>query len=127
MKSSMLRCVLIAAALLLPAAAWADNEPAQARHLLSSLLEAVAAEDYQQFRALGTEDFQTGIPEEEFNRVTDVIAERVEQGYEADYLTHLNQQGYRVEIWKISFADGGDDTLARLVVFEGKAAGFLLQ
>lgn len=126
MKSSMLRCVLIAA-VLLPTAAWADNEPAEARHLLSSLLSAVAEEDYPQFRALGTEDFRAGIPEAEFNRVTDAMAERVEQGYEADYLTHLNQQGYRVEIWKISFADGGDDTLARLVVFEGKAAGFLLQ
>ena len=126
MKSSMLRCVLLAA-VLLPMTAWADNEPAEAGHLLSSLLSAVAEEDYPQFRALGTEDFQAGIPEAEFNRVTDAMAERVEQGYEADYLTHLNQQGYRVEIWKISFADGGDDTLARLVVFEGKAAGFLLQ
>ena len=126
MKSSMLRCALIAA-VLLPIAAWADNEPPEARHLLSSLLSAVAAEDYQQFSALGTKDFQAGIPEAEFDRVTDAMTERVEQGYEADYLTHLNQQGYRVEIWKISFADGGDDTLARLVVFEGKAAGFLLQ
>lgn len=126
MKPSMLRCALIAA-MLLPTAAWAENEPAEARHLLSNLLSAVAAENYQQFRALGTEDFQAGIPEAEFNRVTDVMAERVEQGYEADYLTHLNQQGYRVEIWKISFADDSDDTLARLVVFEGKAAGFLLQ
>ncbi|WP_285274961.1 hypothetical protein [Halopseudomonas bauzanensis] len=126
MKSSMLRCALIAA-VLLPTAAWADNEPPEARHLLSRLLSAVAEEDYQQFSALGTEDFQAGIPEAELDRVTDAMTERVEQGYEADYLTHLNQQGYRVEIWKISFADGGDDTLARLVVFEGKAAGFLLQ
>lgn len=127
MHSTLLRYAVIVAALLLPVAAWADNEPAQARQLLSSLLTTVAEEDYQAFRTLGTADFQAAIPEAEFNRVVDAMAERVQQGYEADYLTHLNQQGYRVEIWKISFADGGDDTLARLVVFEGKAAGFLLQ
>lgn len=126
MHSTLMRYAFIIA-FLLPATAWAGNEPAQARQLLSSLLTAVAEENYQAFRALGTADFQAAIPDAEFNRVADVMAERVRQGYEADYLTHLNQQGYRVEIWKISFADGGDDILARLVVFEGKAAGFLLQ
>lgn len=124
----MIRLTLIATAtLIFSMGAWADNEPAPARQILADLLTAVASQDYERFIGQGTDEFQASIPETQFGRVTAVMAERIDQGYQAQYLTHLNQQGYRVDIWKISFADDGDDTLARLVVVEGKAAGFLLQ
>lgn len=127
MHLSMSRCVLLAASLLLSFGSVADSEPAPARQMLAQLLETVANQDYQQFMQLGTSEFQAGISQDQFDQVAQIVGARIEQGYQAQYLTSLQQQGYRVDLWKISFADGGDDSLARVVLEGERAAGFLLQ
>lgn len=127
MHLSMSRCVLLAAGLLLSFGSVADSEPAPARQMLTQLLETVANQDYQQFMQLGTSEFQAGISRDQFDQVAQIVGARIEQGYQAQYLTSLQQQGYRVDLWKISFADGGDDSLARVVLEGERAAGFLLQ
>lgn len=127
MHLSMSRCVLLAAGLLLSFGSVADSEPAPARQMLTQLLETVANQDYQQFMQLGTSEFQAGISQDQFDQVAQIVGARIEQGYQAQYLTSLQQQGYRVDLWKISFADGGDDSLARVVLEGERAAGFLLQ
>ena len=127
MPLSMSRYVLLAAGLLLSLGSVADSEPAPARQMLSQLLETVANQDYQQFMQLGTSEFQAGISQEQFDQVAQIVGTRIEQGYQAQYLTSLQQQGYRVDLWKISFTDGGDDSLARVVLEGERAAGFLLQ
>ncbi|WP_221627380.1 hypothetical protein [Halopseudomonas xiamenensis] len=127
MHLSMSRCVLLAASLLLSFGSVADSEPAPARQMLAQLLETVANQDYQQFMQLGTSEFQAGISQDQFGQVAQIVGARIEQGYQAQYLTSLQQQGYRVDLWKISFADGGDDSLARVVLEGERAAGFLLQ
>jgi len=127
MSLSMSRYVLLAAGLLLSLGSVADSEPAPARQMLSQLLETVANQDYQQFMQLGTSEFQAGISQEQFDQVAQIVGTRIEQGYQAQYLTSLQQQGYRVDLWKISFTDGGDDSLARVVLEGERAAGFLLQ
>ncbi len=127
MHLSMSRCVLLAASLLLSFGSVADSEPAPARQMLAQLLETVANQDYQQFMQLGTSEFQAGISQDQFDQVAQIVGARIEQGYQAQYLTSLQQQGYRVDLWKISFSDGGDDSLARVVLEGERAAGFLLQ
>lgn len=127
MHLSMSRCVLLAAGLLLSFGSVADSEPAPARQMLTQLLETVANQDYQQFMQLGTSEFQAGISQDQFDQVAQIVGARIEQGYQAQYLTSLQQQGYRVDLWKISFSDGGDDSLARVVLEGERAAGFLLQ
>ncbi|PRB84370.1 hypothetical protein [Pseudomonas sp. MYb185] len=121
------RYVLLTAGLLLSFGSVADSEPAPARQMLSQLMGAIASQDYQQFMQLGNDEFQAGISQPQFDEVAQVVGMRVEQGYQAQYLTSLQQQGYRVDLWKISFTDGGDDSLARLVLDGERAAGFLLQ
>lgn len=127
MHLSMSRRVLLAAGLLLSFGSVADSEPAPARQMLTQLLETVANQDYQQFMQLGTSEFQAGISQDQFDQVAQIVGARIEQGYQAQYLTSLQQQGYRVDLWKISFSDGGDDSLARVVLEGERAAGFLLQ
>jgi hypothetical protein len=51
----------------------------------------------------------------------------MKKGYECVRLGELTQQGCRVLLWKLAYKDGGDDTLAKLVLKDGKVAGFWLQ
>ena len=43
------------------------------------------------------------------------------------YLCQLKQAGYQVHLWKMTFKDDSDDQIARLVLKDGKVAGFFLQ
>ena len=60
-------------------------------------------------------------------RVSKELEPRAKQGYDAQYLGELNQNGYKVHLWRLRFKDGGDDALATLGVKDGKAGKFLLQ
>ena len=59
--------------------------------------------------------------------VSNQLAPRMKKGYECSYLGDLKQQGFHVLLWKLMFKDGGDDTLAKLALKDGKVAGFWLQ
>jgi hypothetical protein len=60
-------------------------------------------------------------------RVSEELAPRAKQGYDARYFGELNRKGYQVHVWRLVFKDGGDDVLATLSVKDGKAGNFLLQ
>jgi hypothetical protein len=51
----------------------------------------------------------------------------MKKGYTCSRLEELTQQGGRVLLWKLTYKDGGDDTLAKLVLEDRKVAGFWLQ
>jgi hypothetical protein len=51
----------------------------------------------------------------------------MKKGYETTYMGALSQQNCQVYLWKLIYKDGGDDTLAKLAVQDGKVAGFWLQ
>ena len=59
--------------------------------------------------------------------MADQVGGLVLGGYKATYLTELNLQGNRMLIWKISYEKKGNDMLAKLVMIDGKVAGFWLQ
>jgi hypothetical protein len=62
-----------------------------------------------------------------FEGVSTLLSPRMKKGYDTAYLGQLKQQGCQVYLWKLVFKDGGDDTLAKLVLKDGKVAGFWLQ
>jgi hypothetical protein len=75
----------------------------------------------------GTPEVKAGLTKQMLEGVSAMMAPRMKKGYGVTYLGELKQQGCRVYLWKLTYKDGGDDTLARLTLKEGKVAGFLLQ
>jgi hypothetical protein len=97
------------------------------RAVLDKLLKATEANDYYSFVADGTDVFKTALTQQMFNGVSGQLSPRMKKGYQCSYLGELRQQGCQVLIWKLVFKDGGDDTLAKLVLKDEKVAGFWLQ
>jgi hypothetical protein len=103
-------------------------EPAESgRPVLDKLLKATEANDYDSFVADGTDIFKAALTKQMLQGVSAQLSPRMKKGYQCSYLGELNQQGCRVLLWKLAFKDGGDDTLAKLVLKDGKVAGFWLQ
>jgi hypothetical protein len=105
----------------------AGNAAESARPILDKLLRAVEANDYASFVADGTDAVKAGLTKPMLEGVSAQLAPRMTKGYETSYLGELKQQGCQVHLWKLAYKDGGDDTLAKLVIQDGKVAGFWLQ
>ena len=104
----------------------ATNGPTTER-TLDTLLTAIATNNYDILVANAAPALKTRITKETFAQVTTQLSPRLKKGYKPQYLGSLKQQGVEVFLWKITFQDGGDDMLARLVIQEGKVAGFWFQ
>jgi hypothetical protein len=105
----------------------AENTAAPGPAVLEKLLKAVEDNDYNSFVADGNDAFKAGITKQLLQGVSGLFAPRLKKGYECSYLGQLKQQGHTVLLWKITFKDGGDDTLAKLGMKDEKVAGFWLQ
>ena len=112
---------------LLASACLAAGPEESARPVLDKLLKAVEANDYDSFVADGTAEVKAALTKQMLEGVSAQMAPRMKKGYEAKYLGELKQSGCKVYLWKLAYKDGGDDTLARLTLKDGKVAGFLLQ
>ena len=104
----------------------ATNGPSTER-TLDTLLTAIATNNYDALVANAAPALKTRITKETFTQVTTQLSPRLKKGYKPQYLGSLKQQGVEVFLWKITFQDGGDDMLARLVIQEDKVAGFWFQ
>ena len=104
----------------------ATNGPSTER-TLDTLLTAIATNNYDILVANAAPALKTRITKETFAQVTTQLSPRLKKGYKPQYLGSLKQQGAEVFLWKITFQDGGDDMLARLVIQENKVAGFWFQ
>ncbi len=124
-KLMMLACAFA----LLTGMAWATaaDDETDATRILKRLLGAVEASDHDSFVADGNAVFKAGITKQMFGGISTQISPRMKKGYDTTYLGQLKQQGCQVYLWKLEFKDAGDDTLAKLVLKDGKVAGFWLQ
>jgi hypothetical protein len=82
---------------------------------------------YASFVSAGTDEFKANYVQDSFDLLRDFAASRLAQGYDATYLGTLNLRGYAVFLWKVTYADGGDDSLVSLSAQNGYVAGFLVQ
>ena len=105
----------------------AATESPSTERTLDALLTAVATNNYDVLVANAAPALKTRITKETFTQVTTQLSPRLKKGYKPQYLGSLKQQGVEVFLWKITFLDGGDDMLARLVIQENKVAGFWFQ
>lgn len=95
--------------------------------VLEKQLTAIQKNDYNLFMANSTEKFKSLSPKA-FEGVVEEMSKKLASGHESVFLTTLNQDGYFVYLWKITYKDKSDDNLSRLIIDkENKISGFWIQ
>jgi hypothetical protein len=110
----------------IPFLSAATNGPST-EGMLNTLLAAIVTHNYDVLIANAAPALKTRITKETFEQVSTQLSPRLKGGYKPQYLGSLRQQGVEIFLWKITFQDGGDDLLARLVIQENRVAGFWFQ
>ena len=100
---------------------------AAARTMFDRLLRAIEASDRASFVAEATDPFRQAMTQGALTAMNRQLGPRLRKGHQASYLCDLRQQGLKVHLWKVTFQDGGDDVVVRIVLKDGKLAGFFLQ
>ena len=92
----------------------------------STLLAATAADDYDQFVSVADDTFRRSITPTTFHSISQSLGPRMQRGCTPTYLGQLRQNGAGVSLWRLAFADGGDDRLARMSMSQNRVDGFLI-
>jgi hypothetical protein len=94
---------------------------------LKRMLSALQSGSYDDFLWDAEPPFREALKRTTFDAVAAQVSPRLKGGYTLSYLGTLNQVGYAVSLWKITFKDGGDDVLAKVSTKDGRVGGFFLQ
>ncbi len=124
-NSMALMAVVTALGVSVPAWAASDSEPPD-EQLVHDLLDSLMEDDYDRFVTYVTPEFMT-IAARDFAYISTHLSPRLEKGYDVEYFGMLQQLGYDISVWKISFSDNFGDMLATMNLQGGKVAGFHLQ
>ncbi|MFB2772745.1 hypothetical protein ACE1AT_26255 [Pelatocladus sp. BLCC-F211] len=100
--------------------------PQNVINCFQTILNAIAAGDYELFTTVGDSGYKEGITKQMFESVSEQLAPRMKEGYSITYLCRLKQSQYQVYLWKLSFEDGGDEFVGRMVMNADKVAGILI-
>jgi hypothetical protein len=125
----------VLAALLTTTALWLVRNSAKqstnqadttTQRCFDTLLAATAANDYDQFVSMADDTFRRSITRIAFQSISQSLAPRMQRGCTPTYLGQLQQNGAQVSLWRLTFADGGDDRLARMSLSQDRVDGFLI-
>lgn len=116
-------CALCAAA----APCRAGEVQKRERVLLINLLAATEKNNYEAFIEDASAHVKASLTKQMLADVSAQLASHMKKGYSVTYLGNLSQQGCEVYLWKLTYRDGHDDTLARLVLRDDRVEGFWLQ
>ena len=119
----MLTCLL---SLFVASSALAGNESQKEQAALSQLMKAVSENDYDAFLSNGTPEFKKNVSKQAFDSVTGQLGLLIRAGYTTEYVSKLYQRGVIVHLWKISYVNSKENSLAKLIMTDGKVAGFWL-
>ena len=97
------------------------------RGILRDVLDAVETNDHDALVKDGTPQVKAGFTKQVLQALSGQLAPHMERGYVLTYLGELRQQGCEVHLWRLTYRDGHDDTLVKLVLKDGKIAGLSLQ
>jgi len=126
MQSRLLGVIALTMAVAVAGNVHADA-PASVAKTFDKVIAAVTAGDREAFIALGTPEVKSAFTPELMKSVRSSLGKRLEEGYTTQYLCELNQAGLKVHLWKVTFADGGDDAIVRMAMQKDLVAGFFLQ
>lgn len=93
---------------------------------LQTILDSIKTGNYELFLTVGDSDYKTGISKEAFDSVSSQLRPRMVEGYNITYFGNLKQDEYQIYLWKLSFADGGDEFVARMAMNGDKVSGILI-
>lgn len=105
----------------------AGEADAAVQKSFDKLLSAIKSSDRDAFVADATDAVKQGTTPAIMDVLRKQLGVRLEKGSKASYLCHLKQAGHQVHLWKMTFKDDGDDVVVRMVLKDGKLAGFFLQ
>lgn len=116
--------LLLAAAVVAgAAAAEAPGNPA----LFKKMIGALGSGDYEAFIAGGDPAFKAALTKPLFDGTAAKVGPLLKAGYTPTYLGTLNQGGWTIHLWKLSFKEGGNDLLVKMAMKDGKVVGFNFQ
>jgi hypothetical protein len=93
---------------------------------LQTILDAIKTGNYELFLTVGDSDYKAGISKEMFDSVSTQLSPRITEGYNITYFGNLKQLEYQIYLWKLSFADGGDEFVVRMAMNGDKVSGILI-
>lgn len=126
MQSRILGAIALAMTIAISGSVHADP-PEKVAATFQQVIAAVTAGDREAFVTLATPTIKSAFTPELMTSIKGTLGERLDAGYSAEYLCELNQAGLKVYLWKVTFADDGDDVVVRIAMQEGLVAGFFLQ
>jgi hypothetical protein len=87
-----------------------------ARAALLAMLEAVEGDNFAEFSRHASDEFKGNLTQEQFSRYVNVVAARMEKGYDVVYFGDMKRPPYAIHLWKLVFKDGGRDILGEFSV-----------
>jgi hypothetical protein len=93
---------------------------------LQTILDAIKTGNYELFLTVGDSDYKAGISKEMFDSVSTQLSPRMTEGYNITYFGNIKQLEYQIYLWKLSFADGGDEFVVRMAMNGDKVSGILI-
>jgi hypothetical protein len=102
--------------------------PGDPESLMRRLLSAAAANDYDAFLEFGGDQFKAVISPDLLREISQHVAPLADGMFTAQPLGTIRKQDGLVHLWKVEMPGRpDDDLLIKLVMEDGKAAGFLIQ
>lgn len=95
--------------------------------LLHSQISAIASNDYQQFLEHTDSNFRKAISAEQFEILSRSLSSRFKGGYQPEYLGVLNQEGFKVHLWKVVSSSSESDSLIKMAMGQNQIAGFWIE
>ena len=99
---------------------------ADATSLFAELLQAIATNTYDDFVAKGSAHFKAALGPGLFSTINAGLGARLAAGYQATYLGQLRRGHAMIWLFRLEFADGGDDSLVGMPTDGWQLAGFFL-
>jgi hypothetical protein len=120
----------------LPAFAPSPREPeaqpsagpgqADASSLLAELLQAIQGNTYDDFVAKGSAVFKAAVQPATLRRLSTNLGARLATGFQPTSLGSLRRPGGTLWLFRLEFADGGDDALVSMFTDGWQVAGFFI-
>ncbi len=98
---------------------------ADASSLLAELLQAIQSNAYDDFVAKGSAFFKAAVRRALLAKLSTNLGARLAAGYQAKCLGRLHRSEGMLWLFRLEFADGGDDALISMVTDGWQVAGFL--
>jgi hypothetical protein len=120
--------IVIFATICCVGSAFGDEIPSNIDAMNSNMLSAIKGGDYDRFVADGDIELRGNFSKLAFRGICLSFGSRLATGYQLTYWGTLNRRNQvTAYVWKVTFQDGGGDSLWQLAIKNAKVFSFLIQ